>query len=119
MAVATIQLQAQQIRTLEHEVAEMRKALARRSPTLPESKENTMNTKAKLVCASLFAVPLMLGAACGGNDAEPRSLALSSTTAARFTRPPTPVAVTPGTAASGSRSASPVPRAATAHRASA
>jgi hypothetical protein len=33
MAVATIQLQAQQIRTLEHEVAEMRKALARRSPS--------------------------------------------------------------------------------------
>jgi hypothetical protein len=33
MAVATIQLQAQQIRSLEHEVAEMRKALARRSRT--------------------------------------------------------------------------------------
>jgi hypothetical protein len=33
MAVATIQLQAQQIHTLEREVAEMRKALARRSRT--------------------------------------------------------------------------------------
>lgn len=29
-----------------------------------------MNTKAKLVCASLFAVPLMLGAACSGNDSR-------------------------------------------------